>query len=242
MPRMRIQKLLSESGVASRRAIEEMIVEGRITVNGELVLKIPCFVDPDVDEIRVDERNVRKRAAKKVYYLLNKPKGVVCTQRDIKNRTLATDLVPSDERLYCVGRLDVESSGLILLTNDGELTQYLTHPRYGVEKTYLVEMDGQITGEEMEILKRGFWMDGRRVQGAAVKMIDRSTTRCTIEIRVKEGPNREVRRILAKFGHKVRRLQRTAIGPVMGRGVKVGRFRELSPDEVQLLSQCGEQR
>lgn len=242
MPTMRIQKLLSESGVASRRAIEEMIVEGRITVNGELVLTVPCFVDPDRDEIRVDGRAVRKRAAKRVYYLLNKPKGVVCTQRDIKNRTLATDLVPGGERLYCVGRLDVESSGLILLTNDGELTQYLTHPRYGVEKTYLVEMDGQITVEELDVLKRGFWMDGRRIQGASVKIVDRSTTRCTIELRVKEGPNREVRRILAKFGHKVRRLQRTAIGPVMGRGLKVGRFRELTPDEVHQLSQCGEQR
>jgi len=240
MPKVRIQKLLAEAGVASRRAAEQMILEGRITVNGSLVLHVPCFVDPSADDIRVDGQPVRKRPSRKVYLLLNKPRGVVCTQSDPQRRPRAVDLVPpAGERIYCVGRLDVDSTGLILLTNDGELTQYLTHPRYGVRRTYVVETEGQLDEGQMATLKKGFWMDGRRVQGAAVKVLGRMATRSWLEIQVAEGPNREVRRILAKFGHRVRRMKRVAIGPITDRGLKIGHFRPLLPEEVELLRRSG---
>jgi 23S rRNA pseudouridine2605 synthase len=240
MGKVRIQKLLSESGVASRRGVEQMILDGRITVNGELVLTVPCFVDPDEDDIRVDGQPTRKRAARNVYVLLNKPKGVVCTQRDPKGRPRATDLIPRvADRVYCVGRLDVDGVGLILLTNDGELTQYLTHPRYGVAKTYLVEIDGQLDPPGMSALRRGSWMEGHRTQGAAVRVVSKNPVRSVLEVRVTEGPNREIWRIFARLGRKVRRIKRTAIGPITDRGLKIGHYRFLRPEEVEALRTSG---
>ncbi|HAU38451.1 MAG TPA: hypothetical protein DCX07_12150 [Phycisphaerales bacterium] len=237
---MRIQKLLSEMGVASRRAVEQMILDGRISVNGRPVVTMPCMVEPDCDEIRVDGVAVIRRSSRKVYFLLNKPRGVVCTQNDPEGRPLATDLVPAGrERLYCVGRLDVENTGLILLTNDGELTQYLTHPRYGVTKTYRVEIDGRPTEQQIAQVKRGMYLDGRKTGGAAVKVLRAGHERSLLEVRLAEGRNREIRRILAKLGHKVRRLHRSAIGPVTDKGLKIGNFRPLLPGEVKSLRRCG---
>lgn len=249
MSKLRIQKALATAGVASRRAIEEMVLEQRVTVNGHLVTKLPCFVDPDTDSVSVDGRAVRfakggggqgQGQGQKVYFLANKPRGVVCTQRDPSGRPRAVDMVPHESRrIYPIGRLDVETTGLLILTNDGDLTEYLTHPRYGVVKTYVVEVDGRIEGKDIEALKKGVHIDGKRTQGAAVKVLRRNPKRSLIEIRIAEGRNREVRRILARLGYKVRRLKRTAIGPVTDRGLKIGSVRVLTSPEVRRLSRCG---
>jgi 23S rRNA pseudouridine2605 synthase len=243
MAKVRIQKVLSEAGLASRRAVEQMVREGRVSVNGSIMTDLPCFVDPAADRIRVDGRIVRKRPGERVYFLLNKPRGVLCTQSDPRGRRRAVDLVPEipGGRVYCVGRLDADSTGLLLLTNDGELTQYLTHPRYGAPKTYVAEIDGLLTGEQIARLKSGVYLDGRRTGGAGVKVLRKSPTRSLIEVTLTEGRNREIRRILLGFGVKVRRLKRVAIGPITDRGLKVGSFRALRGREVARLRRCGRQ-
>jgi len=242
MAKTRIQKVLADAGVASRRAVEEMILQGRITVNGQLVAKLPCFVDLASDDVRVDSARVRAPRGRKVYYLLNKPKGVVCTQRDPQGRPRAADFIGrGGERVYCVGRLDVDSTGLVILTNDGELTQRLTHPSFGVAKTYVVEIDGRLTGEEMAKLKAGVYLDSKRTRGAMVKVLRSSPKRSLLQIRLTEGRNREIRRALARLGHKVRKLKRVAIGPVTDRGLKVGNFRKLLSGEVRRLRQAPKQ-
>jgi len=243
MSKLRIQKFLAEAGLASRRAAEEMVLEGRVEVNGAPVEALPCFVDPAVDKVRVDGNAVRAASATRSYFLLNKPRGVVCTQQDPSGRPRAVDLVPQRKgRLYCAGRLDAESTGLVLLTNDGGLTEYLTHPRHGVVKTYVVEIDGRITGDRIDKLKAGTYLDGKRTQGARVKVLRRGQARSLLEIRLNEGRNREVRRILARLGYKVRRLKRVAVGPITDRGLKIGHFRLLTTREVRQLARCGEKR
>jgi len=241
MAKMRIHKFLSEAGVASRRAAEEMILEGRVSVNGACVTEVPCFVDPDTDRIVADGRRVRKPQVSGIYFLLNKPRGVVCTQSDPQGRPRAADLVPEvpGVRVYCVGRLDVDSTGVLLLTNDGEMTQYLTHPRYGAPKTYVVEIDGMLTGEQIDRLKHGVHLDGRRTGGAAVRVLRKGLHRSLLEVTLTEGRNREIRRVLLKFGVKVKRLKRVAIGPVTDRGLKIGHFRALRPAEIRKLKRCG---
>lgn len=234
---VRIQKVLAEAGVASRRSAEQMVLDGRVTVNGSVVESLPCFVDPASDDIRVDGgRAIRPGGERKVYFLLNKPRSVVCTQRDPAGRKRAVDLIPPvRERVHCVGRLDADSTGLIVLTNDGELTQLLTHPSCGVIKTYVVEAAGRVGGEVIEKLKSGLWMAGGRTRGAGVKVLHRGPKRTLLEVRLGEGRNRQVRRMLAKLGHTVRRLKRVAIGPITDRGLKIGHCRTLTHEEVAKL-------
>ena len=240
--RIRIQKFLAEMGVASRRSVEEMILEGRVSVNRKLVASLPCFVDPQVDDIRVDGRRIRPiLGGGKKYVLLNKPRGVVCTQKDPAGRPCAVDLVPDlGSRIYCVGRLDVESTGIILLTDDGDLTQRLTHPSYGVVKTYVVTVDGRLSAEQIAELKAGTYLDGKRTKPTAVKVLRKSPAQSLLEIRLSEGRNREIRRILARLGHKVRRLRRVAIGPITDKGLKIGHFRLLRPTEIAKLRKIGQ--
>ena len=231
----RIQKVLSGAGVASRRNIEEMVLEGRISVNHKVVSELPFFVTPG-DEIRVDGKRIRLGSGKKIYYLLNKPKGVVCTQKDELGRRRAVDYIPPiGKRVYCVGRLDADSTGLIILTNDGELTNQLTHPKHGVTKTYIVEVDGRISGEDVDKLKAGVWVAGSKTDRAGIKILGRNPKSSLLEIHLSEGRNRQIRRMLVRMGHKVRKLKRTAIGPVTGRGLKAGSCRPLRPNEVTAL-------
>ncbi len=240
MAKTRIQKVLAEAGVASRRASEQMILDGRVDVNGKLVTELPCFVTPE-DRIRVDGQRLKRTASsKKVYYLLNKPRGVVCTQSDPQGRRRAADLIDAGgERVYCVGRLDVDSTGLIILTNDGEFTQHMTHPSHGVEKTYVVEIAGALTAENIEKLKSGLYVAGRRTRGAKIKVLRRAPTRSLLEIRISEGRNRQVRRMLASLGCKVRKLKRVAIAGITDRGIKIGRYRMLKAGEVRKLRNAG---
>ena len=246
MEKIRIQKVLAEAGVASRRAIEQMVLDGRITVNDKAVTTLPCLVAP-TDEISVNGQTVTGRPERKVYILLNKPRGVICTQRDEtgRNRPRAIDIVGwAGQRMYCVGRLDADSTGLIILTNDGELTNRLTHPRYGVMKSYVAHVAGRITGEDIASLRRGIFLGPRKpaVEKAkksparvSVKIVRRGATESLLELRISEGRNRQVRRMLAHLGHKVYRLHRSAIGPIIDRGLKIGRFRRLKTSEISAL-------
>lgn len=241
--KQRIQKVLAAAGVASRRAVEEIIAQGRVQLNGSVVREMPIFVDPAQDEIKVDGKRIKTRkavAGPKVYFALHKPRGVVCTQSDPDRRRRAVDLVPDiGKRVYCVGRLDKESTGLLILTNDGQLTQHLTHPSHEVEKTYVVEIDGRLNDAEMQRIKQGIYLDGSKTMGAYVKVLKRGKDRSLLEIRLREGRNREIRRMLARVGHKVRKLKRKAIGPVTLRGLKPGSSRPLSVKEVKMLYNAG---
>jgi 23S rRNA pseudouridine2605 synthase len=233
---VRIQKVLAQAGVASRRSCEELVLDGRVTVNGQVVTELPIFVRLGADRVALDGQPISIRPEEPVYLLLNKPRGVVCTSSDPAGRPRAIDLVPGvEQRVFPVGRLETESTGIILMTNDGELANRITHPRYGVEKTYVVEVIGPMEPAALEQLKVSSYMDGRKLSGAAVKVIRRSRESTLIEVRLREGPNREVRRILARLGYKVRSLRRVAIGPVTDRGVKTGNYRVLSKQEVELL-------
>ncbi len=236
MQKVRIHKYLADIGVASRRAIEEMILEGRITVNSQAIRKLPCFVEIGGDQIRVDGRLIKAKHSNKVYFLLNKPRGVVCTASDPRGRPRAVDLVPKvGQRIYCVGRLDEDSTGIIVMTNDGELTQKLTHPSYEVPKTYVVEVEGMIEHADMQKLKSGMFLDGKRTKAARVRVLKKGFKRSVLEIQLSEGRNREIRRMLSRLGHEVQRLKRTAIGRIVDRGLKIGSCRQLTPTEVRQL-------
>ncbi|MFZ0034126.1 MAG: pseudouridine synthase [Sedimentisphaerales bacterium] len=229
----RLQKVLAAAGIASRRKCEELICSGVVQVNGKVVNKLPVFVDPDKDIIIADGRRIR--AAHKVYFLLNKPKGVVCTNSDPQGRKKAIDIVRVRERIFCVGRLDIESTGIIILTNDSELANRLTHPRYGLAKTYVVGVRGEIGGEQIEKLKRGVWLAEGKTGRAAMKVLKRSYKESLVEVTIREGLNRQVRRMFAKMGLPVRLLTRTRIGKIDARGLGIGKFRALTKAEVAYL-------
>ena len=230
----RLQKVLAGAGVGSRRTCEEIIAEGRVTVNGDVVPKMGVLVDPEEDDIRCD--GVRVKARWKVYYLLNKPRGYICSQSDEYGRKRAVDLlVGVKERVFPVGRLDKESQGLLLFTNDGDLANRITHPRFGVPKTYLASVKGRAEPSAVEDLKTGLHLAEGKVKAdqASIHSSDRDTT--TFEITLTEGRNREIRRMLAQLGYKVKRLKRTRIANLTDRGLGVGKFRPVSREEAAEL-------
>jgi len=230
----RIQKVLAAAGCGPRRACEELVLDGRVAVNGETVRTLPVMVDPERDRITVDGKPLRP--ARLVYFLLNKPSGVFCTHSDPAGRKRAVDLlVGVRERVFPVGRLDSDSTGLLLLTNDGDLAQHLTHPRYGVPKTYHADVSGCPTQEALDKLRAGVWLAEGKTAPAVIKVIHRQRARAVLEITIREGRNREIRRMLAKLGHKVRRLTRVRMGKLTIRGLPLGAFRPLSPVEVSHL-------
>lgn len=229
----RLQKVLAGAGIDSRRQCEALILSGVVEVNGQVVDSLPAFVDPARDRIAVRGQVVRP--ATKVYFLLNKPKRVICTNADPLGRRRATDLVDCRQRVFCVGRLDAESTGAILLTNDSELANRLTHPRYEIAKTYQVTVRGQVEGASIEDLKKGVWLAEGRTGKAAVKVLHRSRRETRLQITITQGLNRQVRRVLARLGYKVTSLKRTQIGPLSVKGLAVGAWRPLSAREVDAL-------
>ena len=233
MAEQRLQKILAAAGVDSRRKCEELILEGAVRVNRKIVDQLPAFEDPIKDVITVNGKKIH--AEQKVYYLLNKPKGVICTNSDPGGRKKAIDLVHSDKRIFCVGRLYAETTGIIILTNDSELTNKLSHPRYGLAKTYVVGIKGQITGEQVEKLKKGVWLAEGKTGRAAVKILKRSHRESLIEITIRQGLNRQVRRALARVGLSVKYLTRTRIGKLNSHGIGMGKFRTLTAVEVAYL-------
>ncbi len=238
MNKQRLQKVLAAAGIASRRKCEELILDGAVRVNRKLVDELPAFVDPEKDVITVDGKKIQ--AAKKVYYLLNKPKGVICTNSDPQGRRRAIDIVKVKERVFCVGRLDIDTTGLIILTNDSELTNKLTHPKYELPKKYLAVVKGRIEGEEVEKLKKGIRLAEGKTQPAAVKIVKRGRTESLVEITIRQGLNRQIRRMLAKVGLNARSLKRIKIGRLDGRGLGSGKFRALKKTEIAYLKTISE--
>lgn len=231
----RLQKVLASAGFGSRRKCEELIEQGRIDVDGEIVTALGTRVDPQSQDIRVDGQAIK--IAKKLYYLVNKPVGHVSTNYDPSGRPRVIDLVPHGEQdhLYAVGRLDRGSEGLMLVTNDGELAQRLTHPSHGVEKTYHALVAGEASKETVEKLMRGVHLAEGVARCVAVRIKTQIKQSTLLEIVLAEGKNREIRRILAKVGHKVMKLRRVAIGPIRLANLLPGHWRLLSRAELESL-------
>jgi 23S rRNA pseudouridine2605 synthase len=231
-PGERLQKVLAQAGVASRRRCEELIVEGRVTVNG-----VPAVlgqrVVADEDEVEVDGALVALRADL-VHYLVNKPAGVVSTASDPQGRRTVVDLVPREPRVFPVGRLDAATEGLIVVTNDGPLALRLTHPRFGVEKEYVAEVEGRPAPGALRALRQGVDLEDGRTAPARVSAVSPSVLRITIH----EGRNRQVRRMCEAVGHPVVRLVRTRIGPVADRRLAPGHWRDLTANEVRALAEA----
>jgi 23S rRNA pseudouridine2605 synthase len=233
----RLQKVLAAAGVAGRRECEQLILDGRVEVDRRVVTELGTRVDPTSQEIRVDGETVSQ--PKLVYFAVNKPDGVVSTSRDPAGRPRVIDLLPPDTpRTYCVGRLDRASEGLILVTNDGELANGLTHPRHGVEKIYQVQVAGRIEQAELLSLKRGSHLAEGFAHVKQVRIKNHRHRSTVLEMVLDEGRNREIRRLLAKVGHKVQRLTRIAVGPVRLGELPSGAVRMLTRQEVSALKEA----
>lgn len=234
---IRLQRVLAQAGLGSRRACEELITAGRVTVDNQVVSTLGSKVDPERQSIRVDGEPLRLQ--QRVYFMLNKPVGILSTNRDEAGRPRTIDLIPTTERIYSVGRLDKSSEGLILLTNDGDLAQRLTHPRHGVTKTYLVRVAGQPTQEQLNQLLSGVRLAEGIARVAAVRLKKAHKNYSELEMVLDEGRNREIRRVLAAIGHKVVNLKRIAIGPLRLGDLPSGASRRLERREVAALRAAG---
>jgi 23S rRNA pseudouridine2605 synthase len=235
----RLQKVLAAAGIDSRRQCEELILAGRVEVDGKAVTKLGTRVDPTKHEIRVDGTPLPK--PRLVYYMLNKPPGVLSTNRDPSGRSRVIDLIDGDHsHLFPVGRLDASSEGLILVTNDGELANLLTHPRYGIEKTYQVQVAGSMGQGDLVKLRRGMYLAEAKARPVRVRITSRHKQSTLLEMVLDEGRNREIRRLLARLDHKVMKLRRVAIGPLKLGKLLPGESRRLKRDEVRALRQAAE--
>jgi len=230
----RLQKVLARAGIASRRACEEIIAEGRVTVNGEMVTKPGTTVDAQEDEIRVDGSRIAK--PHRVYWLVNKPRGVLCTSNDPEGRRQVIDMVPDERhRLFTVGRLDEDSEGLIIVTNDGDLAQLIAHPRHEVEKIYDLSIRGDISPQDVRKIESGIWLSEGRTGTARMKIKRRGPKVSHVLVTIREGRNREIRRMFARIDHPVIRLRRIQIGPIKDSRLKPGLCRRLTGSEVKEL-------
>ena len=232
----RLQKILSKAGIASRRASEKLMLEGRVTVNGATVTELGSKADPARDDIRVDGRRI-KVEERRVYLLVNKPRGYVTTRSDPQRRPTVVDLIGSGAYIYPVGRLDYDSEGLLLMTNDGDLAARLTHPRHGVPRVYEARVLGVPDAHDLSRLSRGIVIDGRRTAPATVRLLgqNRDGSGSTLELTLREGRNRQVRKMCEAIGHPIDTLRRVAIGPIRDRRLKPGQWRDLTDDEVRRL-------
>ena len=234
---IRLQKVLAQAGVASRRAAEALIAGGRVMVDGKTVTEMGTKVDPAVSEVKVDGRRIRA-AERHRYILLYKPPGVVTTASDPQRRRTVIELLAGvHERVYPVGRLDYDTEGLLLLTNDGDLAAMLTHPRHGVERTYEAHVAGMPDEDALRRLREGIALDGRRTLPAEATVLNRGKRdrHGIVQLTIREGRNRQVRRMLEAVGHPVRHLARTRIGPLTDRRLKPGAWRDLTVDEITTL-------
>jgi 23S rRNA pseudouridine2605 synthase len=236
----RVQKILSQAGIASRRASEQLMLDGRVTVNGTTVRSLGTKADAAHDDIRVDGRRIRI-VERHRYLLLNKPRGYLTTRSDPQRRPTVLDLLHGiREYVYPVGRLDFDSEGLVLLTNDGELANRLTHPRHGVSRVYEARVLGVPDAHDVNLLSRGVVIDGRRTAPATVRIrtAERDGTAASLVISLREGRNRQVRRMCESIGHPVTHLRRVAIGPIKDAKLKPGQWRELTAQEIERLRTC----
>ncbi len=232
---IRLQKLLAQSGVASRRKCEELMLAGLVEVDGEIVTRLGTKVDPRTAVVRVDGARLPPMSAH-VYLVLNKPRGVVSTMSDPEGRRTLADLVADrPERLFHVGRLDTDTEGLILLTNDGDFAQRVAHPSYELDKTYVAEVEGRLERATVKRLLAGVTLEDGPVEVGACRVVEATSNRSIVELTIHEGRNRIVRRLLDEVGHPVRRLTRTVIGPVRLQGLRSGQLRDLTREELGTL-------
>jgi pseudouridine synthase len=237
----RIQKVLADAGMGSRRNCETAVEEGRVTVNGHRIDGLPAWVNAVEDDIRMDGRRI-KPTERDVYVMLFKPKGYLSTNSDPEGRALAVDLVnhPSHARLFPVGRLDAESSGLLLMTNDGALANRLTHPRFEMAKGYEVMVNGRVNDEDVERLERGIFVPGKQAgegarAGGKLVILKRDTGRTLLYMELRESRNRDIRNVLAALGHPIKKLRRVRMGPLQLKSLQAGEWRELTPKELAVL-------
>src|SRR5688572_20898744 len=235
---IRLQKLISMAGIASRRAAEELILDGRVSVNGEVVRTLGAKADPAKDEIKVDGRRLRLDVRQR-YILLNKPKGYVTTRKDPQGRRTVMDLLTGvREYVYPVGRLDYDSEGLLLMTSDGDLAARLMHPRHGVERVYEAIVAGAPAEEALDKLRRGIFLEGERTAPAEVRrgaVVGKGRQQTKLTITLREGRNRQVRRMCAAIGHNVRQLTRVRMGPIRLGDLRPGHWRDLTTSEIDKL-------
>ncbi|HCO18454.1 MAG TPA: pseudouridine synthase [Tissierellales bacterium] len=232
---IRLQKYMALCGVASRRASEELIKNGQVQVNGKVVLEMGTVIDPDKDRVSVDGKTV-KPEKRKVYIMLNKPVGIVTSLKDEKGRTVVTDLIEGvDERIYPVGRLDSDTSGLLLLTNDGELAFKLTHPSKRIFKKYIAIVEGLPNKGELERLRNGIKIDGRVTSKAKVKVLKNFGEDSILEIEIFEGRNRQVKKMCEAVNHPVKKLKRVAFGELQLGGLESGNWRYLNDEELAFI-------
>ena len=233
-PAVRLQKFLADAGVASRRAGEKLILDGMVRVNGHLVRVLGTKVDPNHDEVIVDGKIVR--AFKKVYIALNKPPGCVCSRQDEHDRPTVYDLLPKEWQIvHSVGRLDFNSEGLIFLTNDGQFSLRLTHPRYGVRKKYLATVEGEVNRAMLAQFVSGIWHAGEKLKAEKAVIVSGGRSRTVVELELSEGKNREVRRLFESQAVTVKRLQRIQIGRIKLGELKLGKWRTLTAAEIKTL-------
>ena len=233
---VRLQKYLAEAGIASRRRCEELIEEGRVSVNGQPIRVLGTKIDPERDSVTVDGKPVV--IERKVYIALHKPAGFICTNHDTEGRRRAVDLLPrSLPRVYSVGRLDKDSEGLLLLTNDGTFSLRLTHPRYKMSKTYSVEVEGELKSAEIARLLKGVRHDGELLRAKRIFQVRPQGKTTELRLVLSEGKKRQIRRMMATVGHPVRRLVRLAVGPVELGTLAISQWRHLTHEEVSKLTQ-----
>ena len=230
----RLQKYLSSCGIASRRKSEELILAGKVKVNGKVVTELGIKVS-EKDEVEVENMEVYRK--EKEYYLLYKPEKTICSVSDEKGRTTVVDLIETDEKIFPVGRLDYDTTGLLLLTNDGELTNKLTHPKGFVEKTYIAKVSGIVTGKEIHELEEGIELEGVKTKKARAKLkkIDKKNNKTYVELTITEGRNHQVKNMFAALGHKVLKLKRISYAFFDLKGMKIGEYRRLTSKEVKQL-------
>jgi 23S rRNA pseudouridine2605 synthase len=231
---VRLQKFLAEAGLASRRASEQIIKAGRVTVNGAVASELGVKVDPGHDRVTVDGRPVK--AKRKLYIALHKPPGYVCTRGEGQARDKIGDLLPREwTALFSVGRLDCQSEGLIFLTNDGDFCLKLTHPRYRIVRKYVARVEGRVTPEMLRQFMAGVWSEGEKLQAQKARLVSANNSASVVELELTEGRNREVRRMLASQHLPVLRLQRVQIGPIKLGELPPGRWRTLTEPEIESL-------
>lgn len=232
----RLQKYLAECGVASRRKAEELILAGKIKVNGEVVTELGTKINPSRDKVMYNNQIV-KVEKRKVYILLNKPAGYISAAKDQFDNPSILHLVNDiKERLYPVGRLDKDTTGAIILTNDGDFSYKLTHPKHEVSKTYIAEVEGVPTAEEMRTFAKGVYIDGKKTYPAKIRIVKETKKNSILEIIIHEGRNRQVKKMCEEIGHKVVTLHRQAIGKIVIDGVKEGKYRHLTQKEINDLN------
>ena len=235
MEQIRLQKFLANAGIASRRKCEELILQGKVSVNGIIITELGTKVDPEKDKVTVDGKNVENKSQKFVYILLNKPIGVVTTAKDQFGRESVLDIVKVKERVVPVGRLDMYTSGALILTNDGDFVYKLTHPKHEITKTYTVTLVGIIAENEVEQLRRGVEIEDYVTRPAKVKIlkIDKEKNISRLEIIIHEGKNRQVRKMCEAVGKKVVALHRSKIGDIGVKDLKIGSWRYLKQSEIE---------